>query len=259
MKKTKVYLTILMIMLILAAPLNTLAHGSQVNSTNAITMPESLSNGKGDVSTSISGNMSFQFVEISSSKYEIIKKYETICHLIRAYINGSSNYDSLATSYESTYNQTADGIMTEYGIQFDEEGYNAIRGLWVAELTSYSESAWISAEGRSISLDLNTFTGTKYYIAWVKIGDTYDAEAYKVTGTKSNENTNPSTEPKSENKVDNIVKTPDTTSQISSTDKTTVQASKLPQTGLNETILAVLMIVFVITGVVSYIKYKSIK
>lgn len=257
MKKLKFYLTAIVTMIIVAISSQAYAHGSQVDSANAITMPGSLSNGKGTVSSSISGAMSFQFVEISSNKYAAIKKYETICNLISAYINQSSNYDSLASSYESTYNQTANGIMTEYGIQFNQEGYNAIRGLWVAELTTYNASAWTSANGNTIELDLTTFSGTKYYIAWVKIGDTYDAEAYKVTGTKSGSDSskdNTSTE----TKTDNTTKTTGDGNKTSSTN-TTVLPSALPKTGLSNYILFGLIVTFVITGTIAYVKYRKIK
>lgn len=256
MKIMKNYLVVLMMICMLAIPMQLYAYGSQVDSANAITMPESLSKGKGNVSTSLSGAMSYQFVEITSSKYNTIRKYEAICDLITAYMKGSSSYDSLASSYESTYNQTANGIMTEYEIQFNKEGYNAIRGLWVSELTSYNESAWKSTEGHSIAIDLNTFKGTKYYIAWVKIGDTYDAEVYKVTGTKSEEEkTNKDTE--SDKKEDKTVKEPDSSKKTSSKDTTMAKSKKLPQTGLNGIIVLTLMLIFIITGSVSYIKYNK--
>ncbi len=259
MKKIKIYLTAVITMIMLTITSQVYAYGSQVDTSNAITMPGSLSDGKGTVSSSISGSMNYQFVEISADKYTKIKKYETICNLISAYINQSSDYDSLISNYESTYNQTANGIMSEYGIQFNEEGYNVIKGLWITELTTYNESAWIKASENMISLDISTFTGTKYYIAWVKLGDTYDAEAYKVTGTKTNKEDDKNTDTNSGTNTDNTTKTPNDNSKANSTANNTKLPTVLPKTGLSNYILLGVILVFITTGTVTYIKYKSIK
>ena len=254
MKKIKIYLTVIIATLILSISTGVYAYGSQVDTQNAITMPTSLSNGTGTITTTITGSIKYQFVEITSEKYATIKKYEAIYNLISAYIDQDSNYDSMATNYEKTYNQTANGIIDEYGIQFNEEGLNAIKGLWISELTTYDASAWVNADGTTITLDLTTFEGTKYYIAWVQIGDTYDAEVYTVTGTKKEE---PKEEPKEEQKDEpknEVVEKENTIKK----DTTTVSTKTLPKTGINSSILGLLVIAIVATGV-SYIKYRKIK
>lgn len=255
MKKLKVYLTAVVTMIVLAISSQVYAYGSQVDTGNNITMPGSLSNGQGNVSTSLSGSMSYQFVEISSGKYSTIKKYEAILNLISAYMSGSSNYDSLATSYESTYNQTANGIMSTYGIQFNEEGYNAIKGLWISELTTYDASAWVASNGSTINIDLTKFTGTKYFIAWVKVGDTYDAEVYTVTGTGSNSNGN---NENGNSAADNT--NVGTTKGSASTkgDGTTATKTALPKTGVSSYLLP-LAAIPVLGAVISFIKYRKIK
>lgn len=250
MKKIKIYLTAIIATLTLSIATGVYAYGSQVDTRNVITMPASLSNGTATVTTTTTGSMKYQFVEITSEKYAKIKKYETIYNLINAYINQDSNYDSLATSYEKNYNQTANGIMEEYGIQFNEEGLNAIKGLWISELTTYNESNWVTASGTTITLDLTTFTGTKYFIAWVQIGDTYDAEVYTATGTKKEEQTQ---ETKNE-VVENTTKKENTVKK----DNTVVSTKTLPKTGISSSILGLLAIATVATGV-SYIKYRKIK
>ena len=264
MKRVKVYLTALVAIIILAISANVYAYGSQVDTTNAITMPSNLSNGAGEVSSTITGSMKYQFVEITSDKYTKIKKYETIYNLINAYIKGDSNYDILATNYEKAYNQTANGIMSEYGIQFNEEGLNAIKGLWITELTTYSSSAWVDANGKTISLDLTTFEGTKYYIAWVQIGDTYDAEAYKVVGTKSSNTDNGNNNQTGDNNQtgnqttgkNNTAK--DNSSSATGSDTTTSSASTLPKTGVSSLLILMIVLVTVVAGI-SYIKYRKIK
>ena len=191
MRNFKISFTTLVALIILLVTTSVLAHGSQVDSANSITMPASLSNGTGTVTTAIAGDMSYQFVEINADKYAKIKKLEAIYNLINEYIkamNGQTNtYEATLAQYQKDYNETANAIMSTYGIKFNVEGLNAIKSAWVYELTTYDDSAWVKASGKTITLDLTTFEGTKYYIGWVKIGDTYDAEVYVATGTKKDE------------------------------------------------------------------------
>ena len=266
MKNLKISLTAIIFAIILTMSASVFAHGSQVDTMNSITMPGSLSNGSGNISTSLSGDMSYQFVETTADKYALLKKYETQYNLVNAYINKDANYDSLATSYEKTYNQTANGMINEYGIKFNEEGLAAIKGLWVAELPTYNSSNWTKASGKTISLDLSTFKGTKYYIGWVKIDTTYDAEAYKVTGTKKDDpkpdnntpvdNTPVDNTPKNETPVKNTPTANNTTTTVKKDDTTT--GKTIPHTGASSIILGLITLAGGAAGV-SYRKYSKIK
>ena len=273
MKKIKIYLMSMVAIIMLVMSTQVFADENYVDPENAITMPSALSEGKGTVSTSISGDTNYQFIEINSSKYETIKKYEAIYDLIYAYIHSSDNYETLAENYRKTYNQTINGITTTYGISLDKSGLNAIRALWVSELTTYNESSWTHADGKTISVDLTTFEGTKYYIAWVKIGDTYDAEVYKVTGTKTNkEETGTGTEGNDEKENEGSEtgtagsKNPGSTTTSNGTknngskktDTTVSAAKKLPQTGINSFVL-LLILGLTNFSIVSYKKYRNIK
>ena len=259
MKNLKISLTTILTAILLTLSTGVYAYGSQVDTANAITMPSALNNGTGNVTTTVSGEMSYQFVEITSDKYAKIKKYEAIYNLIKAYINLDSNYDTLVAEYQRTYNETANAIKDEYGIQFNEEGLNAIKGLWITELTTYSESAWVNANGTTISLDLTTFKGTKYYIAWVKIGDTVDAEAYIVTGTKKDEEPNNNTTTNNE-VSDN--KTTNSNNDLTTNKKQDTTASSsgktLPKTGVSSTVLGLIAVAGASAGI-SYKKYRKIK
>ena len=259
MKNLKISLTTILTAILLTFSTGVYAYGSQVDTANAITMPSALNNGTGNVTTTVSGEMSYQFVEITSDKYAKIKKYEAIYNLIKAYINLDSNYDTLVAEYQRTYNETANAIKDEYGIQFNEEGLNAIKGLWITELTTYSESAWVNANGTTISLDLTTFKGTKYYIAWVKIGDTVDAEAYIVTGTKKDEEPNNNTTTNNE-VSDN--KTTNSNNDLTTNKKQDTTASSsgktLPKTGVSSTVLGLIAVAGASAGI-SYKKYRKIK
>lgn len=265
MKNLKISLTAIVAAIILAISTGVYAHGSQVDTLNQITMPGSLNNGKGTVTSSISGEMSYQFVETTSEKYALIKKYEAQINLISAYINSDNNYDKIAENYESTYNQTANGIMTEYGIQFNEEGLAAVKGLWITELDTYSESNWTKAEGTTISLDLTTFNGTKYFVGWVKIGDTYDAEVYKVTGTKKDDQNNNNTtnntvknDTKNTTPTKNETKTNGTTNTPTTITTSKSTASKLPHTGVNDVIVGLIATASTASGI-AYLRYRKIK
>lgn len=245
MKNIKFYLTSLISAIVLLSGVSVYAYGSQVDTDNAITMPTALSSGSGAITTSLAGEVNYQFMEITSAKYAAIKKYESIYNLINAYIKGDASYDSLATKYETTYNQTANGIKTEYGIEFDEEGLNAIRGLWITELPTFDASVWEKADSKTISKDLTSFEGTKYYIAWVKIGDVYDADVYMLTGTKKEE-------VKQEEVKQEEVK------QEEKKDDTVVKKTALPKTGIDSSLVGLIAITLAAAGV-SYFKFSKIK
>lgn len=266
MKNLKISLTAIIFAIILTMSASVFAHGSQVDTMNAITMPGSLNDGKGNVTTSLSGEMSYQFVEISSSEYNTILKREAQYNLVKAYIDGAANYDELAEKYEKTYKQTANGIETEYGIQFNDAGLSAIKGEWTADLKTYNDSNWVKASGKTISLDLSTFKGTKYYIGWVKIDNTYDAEAYKVEGTKKDEQKPENNTPVDNTPVDNTPvdntpknetpKTNNTTTPVKK-DNTTI-GKTIPHTGASSMILGLIALAGGAAGI-SYRKYSKIK
>lgn len=261
MKNLKISLTAIVTAILLTISTGVYAYGSQVDTANAITMPSALNNGKGNIATSVSGDIKYQFVEINQTKYAAIKKYEAIYNLINAYIKQDNSYETLLANYQKAYNETANAIIDKYGIQFNEEGLNAIKGLWITELTTYNESAWVNVNGTTISLDLTTFKGTKYYIAWVKIGDTYDAEAYIVTGTGSEKDENKN-ENENENENDNTIKNDNATSTPSTPNKTDTTASSsgkiLPKTGVSSTVLGLIVVAGTSAGI-SYRKYRKIK
>lgn len=262
MKNLKISLTAIIFAIILTMSASVFAHGSQVDTMNEITMPGSLNDGKGNVTTGLSGEMSYQFVEISSSEYNTILKREAQYNLVKAFIDGAANYDELAEKYEKTYNQTANGIKSEYSdedgndIQFDEAGLSAIKGELIADLKTYNDSNWVKASGKTISLDLSTFKGTKYFIGWVRIDNTYDAEAYKVEGTKKDEQ-----KPENNTPVDNTPKneTPVKKDNTTTPKKDTTTVSKtIPHTGASSLVLGLITIAGTAAGI-SYRKYSKIK
>ncbi len=199
MKNLKISLTATIFAIIVTIFTGVYAYtGLDVDTQYEITMPNSLTNGTGTVNAPESGDMKYQFVEINQEKYDTLKKYEAQLELMQAYIKGESlgwedsqanaEYEDIVSKYESTYNETISDLYTEY-TSIDSNSIATVRSLWIYELTDYNESNWKNSTDSKITLDLTTFKGTKYYIAWVKIDDTLDAEAYVVTGTKKDDPT----------------------------------------------------------------------
>ncbi len=196
MKKIKLSLTIILATIILATSSWSLAYnGTDVDTHYEITMPTSLTNGKGTVTSSKEGTFKYQFVETTAEKYSTLNKLADQLELVKAYIDGeyanwgdaeaNVNYKAIVTKYESTYNEKVADLYTTYGA-FDTNAVSTIRSLWIHELPNFEEANWTTATNKEVSLDLSTFSGEKYYVAWIQLGDTYDAEVYIVNGTKTN-------------------------------------------------------------------------
>ena len=137
------------------------------------------------------------------------------------------------------------------------------KSKWVNELVEFNASNWSNVTDSKIQIDLSTFSGTKYYIAWVETSTSgkYYAEAYKVTGTKKDDDKKDNTT-NNEDKKDNT-NTPaknDTNSgntpKTITTNKST--ASSLPHTGVNDVIIALIAVALVVSGI-AYIRYRKIK
>ncbi|MBQ2937700.1 MAG: LPXTG cell wall anchor domain-containing protein [Clostridia bacterium] len=289
MKKFKISLTAIVAAIILSISTGVFAYTGvgDVDPEFKFTMPSSLSNGEGTVS-GVSGTMNYQFVEITSEKYTSIKKLEAQYDMIEVYVRYAENptdeglikeWENAGNKYTNQYGGTATDVLNQYGVGPDI--LTLCRNAWIVELTNFDASKWISSSDNKISIDISTFEGTKYYIAWIQVGDTYDAEAYMVTGTKQEEQIEDKQEEQIEDKKEeqiedkkeeqiedkqeetksetagNEVKNETKTNNLK-TDTTTVSSKTLPKTGANGSILGLLVIAVIATGV-SYIKYRKIK
>lgn len=276
MKNLKISLTTILTAILLTLSTGVYAYtGMNVDTKYEITMPGNLTNGTGTVSTSVAGDMKYQFVEINQAKYSILKKYEAQLELMQAYVKGeyaswedsqaNATYEALVSKYESAYNEKVSDLYTQY-TNFDSNSISDVRSLWIHELTDYSESNWQSSTDKKISIDLTTFTGTKYYIAWVKIGDTLDAEAYIVTGKGNNNNNNNNNNNGGNNTSgnnstsDNTIKAGNNTSTPNKTTDTTAssEGKTIPKTGVSSTVLGLIAVAGTSAGI-SYRKYRKIK
>ena len=277
MKNLKILsVAIICMAIVLTIATSVFAYGGvgDVDPEYRISMPSSLSNGQGSVS-GVSGSMSYQFVEISQAKYATIKKLEAQYDLIEVYVRYAANptdegltqeYNTACDKYVGQYGGTVTEVLNHYGV--DAEILTLCRNEWIAELTDFNANNWETATGNNISIDLSTFEGTKYFIGWIRTADgIYDAEAYQVTGTKTEEPT-PDKDPEPEKDPEKQPeKTPDNTNDNTPSTKTddttkkadTTTATKtIPKTGISSTLLVLLSLAGATTGI-SYIKYRKIK
>ena len=281
MKKLK--LTLAIIIATVAISTGVFAYtGTDVDTHYNITMPSSLSQGKGTVSASSSGSFKYQFVETNASTYATLKKYDAQVNLIKAYIAGeranwedatlNANYEAIASRYESTYNEKVSSLYQQLG-NIDENALSDVRSLWIYNLPNFDNSKWETSTNKQVSIDLSTFTGTKYVVAWVQIGDMYDAEVYIVTGNKQEEQSEPEDNtPEDNTPEDNTPEdnTPENNKPAEDNDKKddntviskgdqTKATGKMPQTGVNDVAIVSLMSLFSVAGVTSFVKYRRIK
>lgn len=271
MKNLKISLTAIIAAIILTISTGVYAY-TGIGNVEIQAMPSSLSNGTATVSNA----SKYQFVEITSEKYSTIKKLEAQYKLLKAYLAYTADntnttlesaYSSECDSYYATYgnkNETRDAtinnVLNSYtmGSTMAEE----CKSKWVNELVEFNASNWSNVTDSKIQIDLSTFSGTKYYIAWVETSTSgkYYAEAYKVTGTKKDDdkkdnNTNNGTKtdnttPTSKN--ESTTNTPKTITTNKSTD------SKLPYTGTSDIVVGLIAVATVISGI-AYVRYRKIK
>lgn len=272
MKNLKISLTAIVAAIILAISTGVYAY-TGIGNVEIQAMPSSLSNGTATVSNA----SKYQFVEITSDKYTAIKKLEAQYKLLKAYeayANDTENeslsdaYSAECDSYYANYGDSSkdrNAVITEVlnSYTMGSTMVDECASVWIHELADFNASNWTNVTDNKIQIDLSTFTGTKYYIAWVETNTSgkYYAEVYKVTGTKKDDDKKDNTT-NNEDKKDNI-NTPaknDTNSgntpKTITTNKST--ASSLPHTGVNDVIIALIAVALVVSGI-AYIRYRKIK
>ena len=283
MKSLKISLTAIVAAIILAISTGVYAY-TGIGNVEIQAMPSSLSNGTATVSNATK----YQFVEITSEKYNTIKKLEAQYKLLKAYLAYTA--DNTNTTLESAYSSECDSYYATYGNKNEtrDATINAVlnsytmgstmaeecKSKWVNELVEFNASNWSNVTDSKIQIDLSTFKGTKYYIAWVETSTSgkYYAEVYKVTGTKNDDGKkDDDTKNDVKNDVKNTIKDNsiptvknDTSSNTSkentpktiTTSKST--ASKLPHTGVSDIIVGLIATASTASGI-AYLRYRKIK
>ena len=287
MKNLKISLTTLVFAIILTISTGVFAADrSAILDDSVIKMPGSLNNGKGTVSTTtLSGaTLSYQFVldGINADKVSKIERYEQEIAIAQAY-NKLTN-EQLDASDESDPNYKAyKDLLNAYKAKYyagvtDESAMKLQDGTRINSSSAFTETKidnwesaietlygtrgdnWTnSADGKTVELDLSTFSGTKYVVLWARYtkngANQYRPQWYKVTGTKT----------ESKNETKNETK-PSTTKNNNSTPKSistgkadgSSTASKLPHTGVSDVVLGALATISTVAGV-SYVRYRKIK
>lgn len=280
MKNLKISLTAIVAAIILAISTGVYAY-TGIGNVEIQAMPSSLSNGTATVSNATK----YQFVEITSDKYTAIKKLEAQYKLLKAYEAYSA--DNTNTNLENAYSSECDSYYATYGDKNDtrDATINAVlnsytmgstlseecKSKWVNELVDFNASSWTNVTDNKIQIDLSTFTGTKYYIAWVETSTSgkYYAEVYKVAGTKKDDQNNNNTtnnttnntvknDTKNTTPAKNETKTNGTTNTPTTITTSKSTASKLPHTGVNDVIVGLIATASTASGI-AYLRYRKIK
>ena len=239
MKKLKNFLSILIIAaIVLTSTGISIASTEQVDPNGSITMPEDLNKGKGyvDLARSVSANykMYAQLQSIDEGTYETITKINDELRVYQAYNLYKGTEESAPQQAEQIqqlkdeFNSTQASYKEKYGNEVDTTGdvetkINedlSIKDNLLLSKVHYNNNDWKEISQNEISVNLADIEGTKPIAVWVKLesnGTTiYDAEVYKVNGTKqastnNNENNNSNIngqilDPNDNIKIDNQLK-----------------------------------------------------
>lgn len=286
MKNLKVLLSTMVCAVVIAASTSVFAVNSldidgkiQMPDSTTSTIEATLSEGKGRVSTSLTGDIKYQLIEIQKSSYDEIVHLEYVEEVIRTYLDRNTDdaaqqkWLSTKSAYETKYGVNVSSVTdgndaTSIAVgtktySFDAEGLSSVTSDWAHAIGAYGET-WKTAESGNVEIDLTEFTGTKYYVIYVNVGDVYDAEVYSVVGTKTAEpenntntdnNTNGNTD-KGQNGIKNGNGNGVVNNSGSKKDNTT--AGKALSKAGTSSVVAMLVAGAAVVAGVSYIRYKNV-
>lgn len=283
MRKIKVLAAIIIIAILI--PLTTMAYDVELDPEGYISMPMMIMNGEGTINISedvaTGYELSYQLIEMSEAEFN---QLEEIWQESEDYANTSTEelevlkteLDALKKDYEDKLAEDPDSPETaeaeekystaveEYNAKVKEINQKILEYVETAKskIPSYVENNWISSEENKVKLDLSQFNNTKYFVLWAKLvtedGTTYyDEQIYSVNGQKEDIDIDDE-----ENKIEEITNTnSSTTNTVGKNDSTVSNSTRLPKAGksLFITLISITMLVALITGVVSYKKYKFLK
>ncbi len=127
-------------------------------------------------------------------------------------------------------------------------------------VNKYDETKWIKTEDGSFACDLTKFTGTKYFILWVKVvmenNTFYDCQMYSMDGVAEKEDNEVKQEQTNNDKKENNIVTENKTN----TKDNTISKVELPQTGkiAGSIGITVVLIILIVLGYIKYKQYKEI-
>ena len=130
----------------------------------------------------------YQWVEMDEALYKQIKQLEDQLQLIQYFriyemskdLKDHDVYEAAEEQYKSIYG--------EYFLNLTEaqadENIAKIKSLF----PKYAEN-WVETTNKTFTMDLSSFSGTKYFTLWAKVEKTdgsiiYEAEIFSLTGTK---------------------------------------------------------------------------
>ena len=275
MKKIKMYISIIIILIIMAFG-NVYAHSVDLDPDSLVTLPMMIVNGNGTVSVKSSVTdykLYYQWVDITTSTYteiseinskvktyntttteELNNKKDVYTQLKEIYDNENAT-DPLSEATTNAYNvynaavKEYNDLVKEYNEKIEEYKED------IKDLTpTYIESNWKESMDNKVSRDLSGFTGEKSFVLWVKLvtsGETsYDETIYTLNGNKKTDETNT-------NMQNNTVGNNTVLEKKENVDDT-ISPKSLPKTGVTNTVIFIIVLLAVGSGII-YKKTEKIK
>ena len=205
MRKTKVFLTIFLVLLIIMSFGYVNAHNINLDPNNLISFPFMITNGEGSISvseTETGYELFYQIVEISEDTYKEIEEIESsgteitdqLAKELETLYTESNElktvYDDAYAAYQEKVQEGAEETEIEAALkayQLAEENYqnkvseynNAVENYnnTIQEISDsiknlipmYVEDNWTKTEDNSFSIDLTQFSGEKAFAVWAML------------------------------------------------------------------------------------------
>ena len=192
MKNTKAKILSTIVVTLLA----TLLFCTKAFAAVTITFPTIINNGAGTISVSGNSNndkIYYQAIVMTDSQYQTINQIEN--DITTAYNDYKARYDAKKPRYDELRAKVNAGTATEAEYQEALSLYNELQQMTTDyeqtrdslyqrrenAFPRYSDSDWTEAVNGHFTIN-NTTSEDKYYVLWVKVGDTTDKMIYKVLG-----------------------------------------------------------------------------
>ena len=192
MKNTKAKILSTIVVTLLA----TLLFCTKAFAAVTITFPTIINNGAGTISVSGNSNndkIYYQAIVMTDSQYQTINQIEN--DITTAYNDYKARYDAKKPRYDELRAKVNAGTATEAEYQEALSLYNELQQMTTDyeqtrdslyqrrenAFPRYSDSDWTEAVNGHFTIN-NTTSEDKYYVLWVKVGNTTDKMIYKVLG-----------------------------------------------------------------------------
>lgn len=205
MKNFKKSVSALVIALITTVTMGVYAYTGDTDDNN-IQIIKQYENGKGIVqlapSASAGYKLYYQWVDSDKNTYNDIVKINKELEVIKYYnlYTGALAAGVQDSPYGEEYEQAQKQYKATYGTEVTDFSDAHAMGLEATKTHAFpnfenSDAKWVRSTDNTLTMDISTFSGTKYLVGWVKLVQndgttTYNAQVFKFEGTKSEDNNN---------------------------------------------------------------------